>query len=159
MCKLASASGKTVEVPDVDAIAFAREILQTNSFLSPIPEGRRRNRLYQQIAEAVARHRQYRTLREAAAASFVAADPAIEATYQPLVLRMHLLWPLCNFDPGAVGRSLESGTRTELLEALDDRLRESSEAADAFQQQLTELSTATRSAAIRALEAARNQGN
>ena len=42
---------------------------------------------------------------------------------------------------------------------LDDRLRESSEAADAFQQQLTDLSTATRSAAIGALEAARNQGN
>ena len=153
------ASGQTVEVPDVDAIAFAREILQTNCFVSPIPEGRRRNRLYQQIADAVARHRQYRTLREAAAASFVAADPDIEPTYQPLVLRMHLLWPLCNFDPNSVERSLASGTRSELLEALDSRLLESSEAADAFKQQLADLATATRAAAIKALDTARRQGN
>src|SRR5262249_43933277 len=43
------ASGRTVEVPDVDAIAFARQVVRTQSFVSPIPDGRRRDRLYRQV--------------------------------------------------------------------------------------------------------------
>ena len=46
-------SGRTVEVPDVDAIAFAQRVLRTQSFVSPIPDGRRRDRLYRQIREAM----------------------------------------------------------------------------------------------------------
>ena len=150
-------SNKTVEVPDIDAIAFARKILRTRSFVSPIPAGSRRDRLYRQISRAFAEHRQYRTLREAAAASFVAAEPPLESTYRSLIPRMHLLWSICNFDIGAVERRLAAGDRSELLQDLDARLEASAEPADQLRQQLLDLASATRSAAIAELAKARGR--
>lgn len=122
-------SGKTVEVPDVDAIAFARLVLRTDSFVSPIPEGRRRERLYQQIHDAFGRFREYRTLREAAAAAFVSAEPDLDPIYRELVGRMHFLWARLGFDPARVSQKLNGGDRSELLTMLDDALRGNADAA------------------------------
>jgi hypothetical protein len=115
-------SGRTVEVPDVDAIAFARRILHTESFVSPIPGDRRRDRLYRQIKDAFALHREYRTLRQAAAATFVTASPDLDPLYQPLVPRLQLLWGLCGFDAAQLARRLDDGDRAALLESLDEAL-------------------------------------
>lgn len=122
-------SGKTVEVPDVDAIAFARLVLHTDSFVSPIPEGRRRERLYQQIHDAFGRFREYRTLREAAAAAFVSAEPDLDPIYRELVSRMHFLWARLGFDPARVAQKLNGGDRSELLTVIDDALRGNADAA------------------------------
>lgn len=115
-------SGQIVEVPDVDAIAFARNVLETQSFTSPIPDGARRDRLYDQIRAAVRKHREYRTLCEAAAAAFVAAVPELDPTYEPLLLRMHLLWGECGQDANAFAAKLTADERMELLRQLDDRI-------------------------------------
>lgn len=115
-------SGQLVEVPDVDAIAFARNVLETQSFASPIPDGARRARLYDQIRAAVKKHREYRTLCEAAAAAFVAAVPELDPTYEPLLLRMHLLWGECGQDADEFAKRLTADDRSELLRQLDDRI-------------------------------------
>ncbi len=122
-------SRRTVEVPDVDAIAFARTVLITESFVSPIPDGARRDRLYHEIHEAFARHRTYRTLCEAAAAAFVTASPALDPTYLALVDRMHLLWAECDYDVQRLAARLTAQDRSELLEQLDRRLTEDGDAA------------------------------
>lgn len=85
-------SGEIVDIPDVDAIPFAVQILKSRSYRSPIPRGRRRSRLYQKIRDATMEFRKYRTLREAAAAGFVRAEPILDPTYQLLVPRFHYLW-------------------------------------------------------------------
>ncbi|MEQ1633257.1 MAG: hypothetical protein ABL997_12845 [Planctomycetota bacterium] len=121
-------SGRVVEVPDVDAIAFAQRIVQTDSFQSPIPEGRRRDRLYGQIRAAIKKHREYRTLCETAAAAFVTVSPELEETYQPLVDRMHLLWGECGQDVARFAEKLTASDRSELLAELDARVTKSPEA-------------------------------
>jgi hypothetical protein len=122
-------SRRTVEVPDVDAIAFARTILHTEAYVSPIPDGARRDRLYRQIHEGFSRHRAYRTLCEAAAAAFVNITPALDPTYLPLVDRMHLLWGLCGYDVARFAQKLTAADRAELLDQLDRRLQEDPDAA------------------------------
>lgn len=123
------ASGKTVEVPDVDAIAYARRVVHTDAFVSPIPAGRRRDRLYAQIQDGFARHRTYRTLREAAAVAAVAADPQVDPTYAELLPRMHLLWAVVGDDPAAMASRLAAGSRADLLDSIDATLREDPRAA------------------------------
>lgn len=121
-------SGRVVEVPDVDAIAFAQRIVQTDSFQSPIPDGRRRDRLYEQIRAAIKKHREYRTLCETAAAAFVTVSPELDPTYQPLVDRMHLLWGECGQDIARFAAKLTASDRSELLAELDDRVTKTPEA-------------------------------
>jgi hypothetical protein len=116
-------SGRKVEVPDVDAIAFARTVLHTDSFVSPIPDGRRRDRLYQQIQAAFSSYREYRTLREAAAAAFVTVDPDLDPTYRELTARLHFLWLRLGYAPDRVAQKLNGGDRSELLEVIDSALR------------------------------------
>ena len=150
-------SGKTVEVPDVDAIAFARRVLHTDSFVSPIPEGRRRERLYQQIHDAFGRYREYRTLREAAAAAFVSADPDLDPVYRELVGRMHFLWARLGFDPARVAQKLNGGDRSELLTVIDDALRGNADAAQLRAETraaLTTMAATVRATAVDALQKA-----
>lgn len=116
-------SGRLVEVPDVEAIAFARELLHTQAFVSPISADRRRERLYQKIQDAALQERKYRTLRQAAAATFVAAAPPIDPAYASLVDRFHYLWPTVGHDLQAMAKLIaESGDRDQLLESVDQRL-------------------------------------
>ena len=121
-------SGRVVEVPDVDAIAFARAIVRTDAYQSPIPEGRRRDRLYSQIRAAIKKHREYRTLCETAAAAFVTVSPELDPTYQPLVDRMHFLWGECGQDVARFASKLTESDRSELLTELDARITKSPEA-------------------------------
>lgn len=155
-------SGRVVEVPDVDAIAFARRILVTDSFVSPIPEGLRRDRLYDQIRATLKRHREYRTLCESAAAAFVAAEPELDPTYQPLVDRMQLLWSEHGNDPASFAKKLTESDRAELLAQLDERavsLPESFTAMREEKQQKRAMGDAIRAACAAALDAAEAAGS
>lgn len=147
-------SGTIVEVPDVDAIAFARRILVTRSFQSPIPADARRERLYRQIRDAFAEHRAYRTLRQAAAAAFVAAAPQIDPAYRELVPRMHWLWATVGFDVAAAVERL-TGDRAAVLLELDAGMREAdgAERRDRAREGLEALAAAVRAAAIGELQA------
>jgi hypothetical protein len=114
-------SDAKLDVPDVDAIPFAKRILRDDSFVSPIPAGARRAGLYEKIKAGALRMRKYRTLREAAAAAFVAASAQIAPGYEALIPRFHLVLGLNGNDPERVARVLEGiGSREELLRLLDD---------------------------------------
>lgn len=95
-------SGEVLAVPDVDSIAFERTILRTHRFRSPIPANKKREKLYQRIQERAFAFRKYRTLREACAAAFVAADPPLDEIYKRLVPRFHYLFAIKEHDPEAV---------------------------------------------------------
>jgi hypothetical protein len=122
-------SGEIVDVPDVDAIPFAVEILKTRAYRSPIPANRRRVELYQRIRDHTHAYRLYRTLREAAAAGFVRAEPEIDPIYQPLVPRFHYLWSVEEDDPERVAAWLgKLQDRAAFLEKMDRTVKESPEA-------------------------------
>jgi len=130
-------SGIVVEMPDTDAIAWARLILDTQSFVSPIPADRRRERLYARIKEGFADHREYRTLRLAAAAALVAAEPRIETTYEPLCRRSHWLWQKCEYQPKALAaRFARTPDRTTLLREVDAAIEAEPDVIDSTRQAL-----------------------
>lgn len=128
-------AGITVEMPDTDVIAYARLILDTQSFVAPIPADRRRERLYARIKEGFASHREYRTLRLAAAAALVAAEPRIEPTYEPLCRRSHWLWQKCDYQPKALAqRFAKTPDRTTLLEEIDAAIKAEPDVIDGTRQ-------------------------
>lgn len=135
-------SGLQVEMPDTDAIAFARLVLHTEAFTAPLPEDRRRERLYQKVREAFANHREYRTLRLAAAAAYVGADPRLEATYAPLVRRCHYLWPKCEYEPKRLAeRFAKAASRSDLLTEVDAAIRGENDLIETTRQAFLETST------------------
>lgn len=148
-------SGRVVEMPDTDAIAFARRILGTQSFVAPIPDDRRRERLYRKVQEAFTAHREYRSLRLALAGAFVAAEPALDPTYNPLVRRAHWLWHASDFDPGALATRLTlAKDRKALLDEVDAALRNDPAPADAARAGLLETSDFLRALADHELQQA-----
>lgn len=116
------ASGRQVDVPDVDAIPFALLILKDRSFRSPIPADARRAALYEKIKTAAVAHRTYRTWREAAAAAFIAAQPPMDQTYAPLVPRFHYLFAVLGDDPKALKQVLAKAGDRDLWIAQMDAL-------------------------------------
>lgn len=149
--------GRTIEMPDTDAIAFARQVLETRSFTAPLPTNRRRERLYEKIRDAFAAHREYRSLRGALAATFVTATPALGPEYEALVARCHWLWAACHDDPRAVAEwLLRRPDRTAVLREIDAEMARDATAATARARQLAELAAILRSLA--AQEIARATG-
>ena len=148
-------SEQVMDVPDVDAIPFAREILGTTAYRSPIPAGRRRTALYQKISAAAFSHRVYRTLREAAAAAFLSADPEIDPTYRPWVSRFHYLFDTMGHDPEKLADLLEDlGTRDALLQHVDREIAtpQAYKARQAVKAELGSMARKLRRLALQALE-------
>jgi hypothetical protein len=116
-------SGAIVDVPDVDAIPFAWEILGWKDYRSPL-SGPPRDRLYEEIRRAAGRYRVHRTLGEAAAAALVRAEPRMDPMYALLVPRLHYLWANLDDDLEALAAKLGAEDRDELLEAVDRAIRE-----------------------------------
>lgn len=122
-------SGIQLEMPDTDAIAFAVRILGTASFVSPIPEDRRRERLYAKIREAFERHRDHRVVRLAAAAAYVAGEPKLDATYLPLVARCQWVWQQVDWEPKEFAARLrQTPDRAQWLLVVDAEIRAAPEA-------------------------------
>lgn len=118
-------SGKEIEMPDIDAIPFARAILKDNSYKSPIPDGPGRTRLYQKIGEHFQSYRRYRELREAVAGYFLAFSPPASPFVEPMRDRFHFLIVNCGGDPFMVRQFLKShGKREELIGAIDELIQE-----------------------------------
>ena len=132
-------SGKKLEMPDVDVIAFARTILTTESFVSPIPDGRRRDRIYRQIQDAFAEHRAARSLRLALAAAFVHAQPDLDPAWTALLPRCQYLWARHGFDAGALQKALAGSDRGKVLDDTDRVLRDDPTARALQEQTRTQL--------------------
>jgi hypothetical protein len=144
-----------VEMPDVDAIAFARTILGSRSFASPIPADKRRDRLYGQVRDAFVRHREYRTLRLALAATFVTASPPVDPAYEGLLMRCHWLWQHHGEDPRQLAAHLAAaGDRTRLLDDVDRELSKDDRTARARRTDLAGLVDWLRALAAHELEQA-----
>ena len=120
-------SGEFVAVPDVDSIPFARTILRVRSFRSPIPANAKRTALYAKIRDAAFVYRKYRTLREAAAAAFLRAEPKMDPNYVELVPRLHYLLVTLGDDPDKIRAFLKNMTdRDKMIAAIDKQLEGSS---------------------------------
>ncbi len=148
-------SGQQVDVPDIDAIPFARDVLGQRNVHGPLG-GPPRDALYEAIRKAALEHRRYRTALEAAAAAFVAADPELPADYGRLVPRFHLLWANHDDDPKALATLLASSSRDELLRSADDAVRatdgEAFQTREARRAELERVAETVRATALAALE-------
>jgi hypothetical protein len=148
-------SGTTLEMPDTDAVAYARLVLGTQSFVAPLPANRRRDRLYDKMNEGFASHRDYRTLRLTIAAAFVAVTPRIDATYEPLVPRSHWLWQKHALDLGKVrDYVMATADRSEFLKRVDEALKVDGELVTTRRQVLTDVATFLRELADGEIRAA-----
>ncbi|HEU4516364.1 MAG TPA: hypothetical protein VFR77_03590, partial [Steroidobacteraceae bacterium] len=84
---------------------------------------RRRERLYARISDAYAQHHEHRTMRLALAATFVAANPELDPSWQTLVERAHWLWQTHGRDPKAVAARLHrTPDRAALVREIDAAL-------------------------------------
>ncbi len=120
-------SGELIDVPDVDAIPFARKILLRRAFRSPIPATQKRTALYKEIQKAAFAYRKYRTLRESAAAAFLHASPKMDPVYAPLVSRFHYLYVVLEDNPEEIHKVLRGiPDRDALVAAIDKRLKKTS---------------------------------
>lgn len=111
-------TGKTVAVPDVDAVIFERRVLGTSRLRSPL-SGPSRDALYEEIQKQALEYRKYRTLREAAAAAYVRAEPRMEEIYGRLVPRFHYLYAKHGESLESVRDYLVNHTRDTFIEIVD----------------------------------------
>ncbi|MEZ5962618.1 MAG: hypothetical protein R3F56_02115 [Planctomycetota bacterium] len=148
-------AGTTLEMPDVDCIAFAVRVLGDTSFESPIPADGRRQRLYTSIEARALAHRKYRTMLEAAAAAFVRAEPVLDGTYGRLAPRFHYLFRVCDDDLDAVRAELvRVGSRDALVAHVDDEVTKNSRAMalrDTRAAELTRMADTVRTVTLDAL--------
>jgi len=149
-------AGATIEMPDVDAIAFAVRVLGDASYSSPIPADARRDRLYARIHDRALEHRKYRTMLQAAAAAFVCATPDMDPMYARLAPRFHYLFASCGDDLDRARQTLQQlGTRDGLVEWVDQRVvadADAMELRDGRGRDLETMARTVREAAIKALE-------
>lgn len=136
-------SGDRIAVPDVDAIPFAVQILHDHSFRSPIPAGRRRERLYGKIRDHALAFRFHRTLIEAASAAWVDTEPVGDPEYSKLMLRFHYLFAAHDDDIEAVARLVTAvktpGQRDRFLATITKKMESSRTAWQLYQQRRQEL--------------------
>jgi hypothetical protein len=147
---------KKVDVPDVDAIAFARQILHDQSFVSPIPKDQRRESLYQRVSDEFARYRAYWCVREAAAAFLLAEHPRVAHGCEGLGSRCQLVFAASGEDIDRVGTFLaRAKERDPFIRAADALEKESPARATELREQrkawLEESHELIREAALRAL--------
>ncbi len=119
----AFASGSSMDMPDVDVIAYARVVLKDDSFVSPIPPDARRQKLYEQVGDGFLACFRYRVWIEAAANLFVRPEAPLRGTHEGLRSRMLELFALEEGDVDRVARRLETlGDRGGFLAEMDERL-------------------------------------
>lgn len=110
-----------LDVPDVDAIPFAKLVLGETSWKSPIPADRRRAALYERIRKSMHAYRVQRELREVAAAAWLTAAPKLDRDLRRIVPRMHQLWAECEDDPARMARRLAAVVdRNAFLRSIDE---------------------------------------
>ncbi len=148
-------SGEVVMVPDVDAIPFAHDVLGRTEMQSPL-SGRPRDELYEAIKQSALLYRKYRSLREAAAAAFVRADPKMDEMYARLVPRFHVLYPECDDSLEKLNKLLKKRDRDSLLADVDRRVKDRESKAWglrlAREKELKDLAASTRATAIAQLK-------
>lgn len=117
----AMASQITMDMPDVDVIAYARLIDNDYSYISPIPPTERRTKLYQRIKEGFLDYFQYHTWIESAAWIFVNPDAAIRPELEPLRDRLIYNFALEDGNVNKITSRLKAfGNRESFIDKTDD---------------------------------------
>lgn len=112
-------SGNSIDMPDVDVIAFARNVLKDDSWVSPIAPSAAAP-LYEKLREGFLRLFRYRIWIEAAANIFVNPEVPIRGTHEGLRERLHYLFALDAGDlEKAVERIRKFPTRGDFLGEMD----------------------------------------
>lgn len=115
-------SGSSIDMPDVDVIAFARNVLKDETWVSPIPPSAA-TPLYDKVREGFLKLFRYRIWIEAAANVFVNPEVPIRGTHEGLRGRLHYLFALDGGDlEKAVARIKKYPTRGDFLAAMDTEL-------------------------------------
>ncbi|MFO0984630.1 MAG: hypothetical protein U1E76_23385 [Planctomycetota bacterium] len=86
----AFASEQSLDMPDVDCIAYARNLLHDDSFVSPIPPDERQQALYRKLTEGHLRYFRHRTFVEYVANLFI--NPEIPISWAHEQLRDRILY-------------------------------------------------------------------
>lgn len=116
----AFASQSTVEMSDIDVIAYARNVLGDRSFRSPIPPDSRRQRLYRQISDGFLLHFRHRTLCEALANLMVNPDAILRDDHEGLRERALVVLALDKEDPRRIRARLKRARdRDGFVDAID----------------------------------------
>lgn len=149
-------AGETIEMPDVDAIAYAVRILGDTSYHAPIPADARRDRLYAKIQASALSYRKYRTMLEAAAAAFVCAEPEMDEMYARLAPRFHYLFKTSGDDLDRARHTLaQLGSRQALIDWVDAAVvgdETAMERRESRGEELAAMAKKVRAAALRALD-------
>jgi hypothetical protein len=78
-------------MPDVDTVGIAHTALKQKQWVAPVAASKQK-KLYDGISKAFGHARRYRGLREALAASYLAAEPVLWDGYSESLVRFHALW-------------------------------------------------------------------
>lgn len=114
-------AGDVMEMPDVDAMAFAVRLLGDRELTAPIPQGPIAEALYEKMKQSALAYRKYRTMLEAAAAAFVCAEPVMDPMYAQLAPRFHYLFATHGDDLGRVREVLaKANGRDAFIKLVDD---------------------------------------
>jgi len=114
--------GNSIDMPDVDVIAFARNVLKDESWVSPISPSSA-PALYERVREGFLKLFRYRLWIEASANVFVNPEAPIRGTHEGLRDRLFYLFALDGGDlEKAVARIRKFGTRGDFLAQMDTQL-------------------------------------
>lgn len=114
-----------LEMPDGDAIAFARHILNDKSFVSPIPAGRKRAALYKEVSNGFQKYYQHRSWVEAAANVYLNPEAMIRTDHENLRERFWSSFVVLEDDPKRIADQFrKAGDRNKWYESIDRLHRE-----------------------------------
>jgi hypothetical protein len=115
-------SGSSIDMPDVDVIAFARNVLKDDSWVSPIPPSAA-TPLYDKVREGFLKLFRYRIWIEAGANVFVNPEVPIRGTHEGLRDRLRYLFAQDGGDlEKAAAHVRKYPTRGDFLAAMDTEL-------------------------------------
>lgn len=121
----AFASQEGMDMPDVDVIAYARNVLDDRSYRSPIPASRRRQRLYEKIKQGFLEYFQHRTWIDAAANVYVNPEAELRPEHEPLRDRLLYAFAIDGGDVEKIRKRFEkAGSRNGFIRAIDDLIIE-----------------------------------
>lgn len=112
------ASGREIEMPDVDALGIMHSVLgDWKTWRAPVPETAH-DALYDRIGELYAPAHAHRLLRLALAATYLQGSPKACEGYETVLDNLHALWEDCRSTPEVLaGRLPTPEKRADFLEA------------------------------------------
>ncbi|MBL8896644.1 MAG: hypothetical protein JNM84_03410 [Planctomycetes bacterium] len=119
----AFASTQPIDMPDVDVIAFARNVAKDRSFTSPIPANAKREKLYEAIRRHFLAYYQHRTWIEAAATIYLDPEARLREEHEGLRARLLFAFAEHHGDPTKLRASFaRAKTRDAWIEGIDRAL-------------------------------------